>query len=158
MVNKYTRGGILQNSAPWRSKWLTLHACDVMVQESFPHHWPFVKLIQWSPLGSPHKRLVMWSFDLLMFGLLLVWTNSQVVSASPTSPQVWFNVIHKLSDNGWMKYRKSPNTMMLKISHARDEAFSLLLFRAAEPLGTIVRRDLLAAFSDNSQVCCQDLY
>ena len=36
---------------------------DVIKWKQFPHYWSFVRWIQRSPVNSPHKRPVTWSFD-----------------------------------------------------------------------------------------------
>ena len=43
--------------------------------EHFPHYWPFVRGIHWSPVISPHKR--QWR-GALVFSLICVWINGWV--------------------------------------------------------------------------------
>ena len=45
---------------------------DIMKWKHFPHYWPFVRGIHWSPVNSPHKG--QWR-GALMFSLICVWIN-----------------------------------------------------------------------------------
>ena len=45
---------------------------DIIKWKHFPHHWPFVQGIQWSPVNSPHKDH--WRGALLL-SLICSWTN-----------------------------------------------------------------------------------
>ena len=45
---------------------------DVIKWKHFPHHWPFVRGIHYSPEDSPHKG--QWC-RALMFSLICAWTN-----------------------------------------------------------------------------------
>ena len=45
---------------------------DVIIWKHFPHYWPFVWGIQWSPVNSYHKG--QWR-GALMFSLICAWTN-----------------------------------------------------------------------------------
>ena len=38
-------------------------AWKTMTWKCFPHHWPFVRGIHWSPVDSPHKGPVMQNFE-----------------------------------------------------------------------------------------------
>ena len=38
-----------------RPQWVKDHD-DVMTWKCFPHYWPFLRHIHWSPVVSPHKR------------------------------------------------------------------------------------------------------
>ena len=39
---------------------------DVMAWKRFPHYWPFVRGIHWSPMDSPHTGPVTWNFDVCL--------------------------------------------------------------------------------------------
>ena len=45
---------------------------DIIKWKHFPHYWPFVWGIHWSPVNSPHKG--QWR-GALMFSLICAWTN-----------------------------------------------------------------------------------
>ena len=45
---------------------------DVIKWKHFPHYWPFVRGIHWSPVNSPHKG--QWH-GALMFSLIYAWIN-----------------------------------------------------------------------------------
>ena len=51
-----------------------LHDDDIKWKH-FPHYWPFVHGIHWSPINSPHKGE--WR-EALMFSLICAWTNGWV--------------------------------------------------------------------------------
>ena len=48
---------------------------DVIKWKHFPRYWPFVRVIHWSPVNSPHKG--QWR-GALMFSLICVWINGWV--------------------------------------------------------------------------------
>ena len=48
---------------------------DVIKWKHFPHYWPFVRGIYWSPMNSPHKG--QWR-GTLMFSLICAWINGCV--------------------------------------------------------------------------------
>ena len=58
--------------------WLSLQELmhdDVIKWKHFPHYWPFVQGIHWSPVNSPHKD--QWC-RALMFSLIWAWINGWV--------------------------------------------------------------------------------
>ena len=64
-----------------RGPWLNGHVTvshywdyhdDVIKWKHFPHYWPFVLGIHWSPVNSPHKG--QWH-GALMFSLICTWLN-----------------------------------------------------------------------------------
>ena len=54
---------------------LTVWSWWLHQMETFPHYWPFVRGIHWSPVNSPHKG--QWR-RALMFSLICVWINGWV--------------------------------------------------------------------------------
>ena len=48
---------------------------DVIKWKHFPHHWPFVRGIHWSPVNFPHKG--QWR-GALMFSLICAWMKDWV--------------------------------------------------------------------------------
>ena len=50
----------------------SLHHDDDITWKCFPHNWPFVRGIHWSPVDSPHKGPVIWA---LIFSLVFSWLN-----------------------------------------------------------------------------------
>ena len=48
---------------------------DVIKCKHFPRYWPFVRVIHWSPMNSPHKG--QWR-GALMFSLIWAWINGWV--------------------------------------------------------------------------------
>ena len=46
---------------------------SVVCWKHFPHYWPFVRRIHWSPVSSPHK--IQWC-GALFFSLICAWINS----------------------------------------------------------------------------------
>ena len=56
----------------------TISTCAViMTWKHFMHQWPFVRGFHWSPVESPHKGLVMWSFDVFFIAILNKLLNIQ---------------------------------------------------------------------------------
>ena len=58
----------------------SLHHDDVIKRKQFPHYWPFVRGIHWSPVNSPHKG--QWR-GALIFSLICVWINDWVNNREP---------------------------------------------------------------------------
>ena len=66
----------------WQPFWPPVMAkqCDILHDDiikwnHFPHYWPFVRQIHWSPVNSPHKG--QWH-GALMFSLICAWINGWV--------------------------------------------------------------------------------
>ena len=67
----------------WLLKWGRPHD-GVMTRTHFRCHWPFVRGIHRSPVNSPHRGQVMWSYDIYLGSLKKLlnkqncWTNRWV--------------------------------------------------------------------------------
>ena len=48
---------------------------DIIKRKHFPHYWPFVRVIHWSPVNSPQKKPVTPSFDVFF---ICTWINCWV--------------------------------------------------------------------------------
>ena len=48
---------------------------SVMTWKHFSHYWSFVRGNHWSPLDSPHKGLIIWSFEVFFVNEL--WTVNE---------------------------------------------------------------------------------
>ena len=62
------------------SHWNILHD-NVMTWKYFPHYWPFVRGIHWSPVDSPHKGPVIKSLDMLLAPLSPQVDSLQVIKS-----------------------------------------------------------------------------
>ena len=67
---------------------------DVIKWKDFPRYWPFVRVIQWSPVNSPHKG--QWCAA-LMFSFIFAWINVPSVLRGPqrTYHGLWVPDIHE---------------------------------------------------------------
>ena len=66
---------LCQGNQPVTCKFGSPHHDDVIKWKHFPHKWPFVRGIHWSPVNSPHKGR--WR-GALMFSLICAWINGWV--------------------------------------------------------------------------------